>query len=421
MYFTESQYNLLIKEDEAHVFLYNTYSGAYIKLEKEIYALIHEQAIDSDSPCLYFEDLKKQGIIKPKELNEFNKIVLNEHCAVYGSDQSSLTFVIVPTLACNLKCKYCFENGLTNKPNMTDEMVMKTVRYIVSRITKSTKKVHITWFGGEPLVAYNQIKLFYDLLKKENIRDVQISSGIITNGVLLDKEKVKYLMEHCYLTQAQITVDGTVDVYCRQKGATVNQYLSVLKNIRESLPFIKISIRLNCDATNFEELCKVAKIIYEDSEGNKNLSFYLAKLEDYASNGENIIDLLDFGVKNFEFQKYLGKIKGEKSKFDLPRYRKSFCGLFKLKNTVIDPEGYLYKCEHFVGRQDKIIGDVDQGYYYTDEMLHFVSNKTHEKCYGCKLFPICIGGCPAQKQDLGQGYSCLVSEEYIKNALAHLE
>ena len=35
----------------------------------------------------------------------------------------------------------------------------------------------------------------------------------------------------------------------------------------------------------------------------------------------------------------------------------------------------------------------------------------------CKIFPLCVGGCPAQKQDLKEGNSCYFSLEYIKELL----
>lgn len=418
MIYNESQYNLVVKEDNLNVYLYNTYSGTYVKLEKEVYATIVNRDIDSDNPCQYFDELKKQGIIKPKNLNEFNKILLNERCAVFDSDQSALTFVIVPTLACNLKCVYCFEGGLKTKTSMTEETVQKTVQYVLSRITKSTKKIHFTWFGGEPLVAYDKIKLFYRLFKETGkAKKLMISSSIITNGVLLDTEKAKFLVEECNFAHAQITVDGTEKIYCSQKGATKEQYSKVINNIRDCLQYMKVSVRLNCDESNFEDLCAVSKKIIESCKQNENLTLYLAKIEDYGCGNENCLSLSDFGLKNILFQKYVCSITGKKFRADLPHCRKSFCGLFKLKNTVIGPEGELYKCEHFIGRREKIVGDIENGYYYTDEMLDFLKNLSHEKCHNCKLFPLCLGGCPAQKQDTGLGYACLLDEQYIKNAL----
>ena len=71
-----------------------------------------------------------------------------------------------------------------------------------------------------------------------------------------------------------------------------------------------------------------------------------------------------------------------------------------------------------MGREEKIIGNVKQGIFYTDEMIKFLNNQMYEKCKECKLFPLCIGGCPAQKQDLREGEACNLSLEYIKQILA---
>lgn len=119
-----------------------------------MFATIKNETIDDKTPCLYFEELLKQGFIKPIELNEFNKILTIERSAAYESTEEKLTFVIAPTLACNLNCVYCFENGYRNKKTMSEETLDEVISFIESKLKNQTKSIHITWFGGEPLLAY---------------------------------------------------------------------------------------------------------------------------------------------------------------------------------------------------------------------------------------------------------------------------
>ncbi len=416
MWFNYSFYNIVLKESANFVYLYNSYSGALCKLEKAIHSQILNEEIDDNIKCEYFEQLLNQGFIKPVDLNEYNRIILNERIAILSNPQNTLSYVIAPTLACNLNCDYCFESGYRNNSIVNDAKIIEIADYILSRINAEVKTINVGWFGGEPLVAYNQILKFSNyIIPKLREKEVSFSSSMITNGVLLSKDKVKALAEQCNLKRVQITVDGTKNVYCARKHATPNQFDTLLKNIKEASNFIKISIRLNCDKNNFDDLKAVANKIIEQCDNKKNLSIYLAKLIDYMGcGGDQFFSQDAFDNKRIDFDKYICELLGKPYEPNIYKYRKSFCGLFKLNNHVIGPNGELYKCEHHVGQAEKVIGDIKYGLNYNDTFMRFLENKPLEMCKKCKIFPICLGGCPAQKFDLPQGESCFYSEFYIK-------
>lgn len=419
MQFNYSFYDIVLKENRDFVYLYNSYSGALCKLEKEIHNHILNNVLDDNDKCKYFDDLLKQGFIKPVDLNEFNKILTMERSAIYGDSEEKLTFVIAPTLACNLSCVYCFEDGFKSNKFMSDKIVDEVVKYIEQKINKGTKSIHITWFGGEPLLAYKTIVLFNQKLNLLiSDKSINYTSSMISNGILLTEDKVKYLAEECNLKNIQITIDGTEETYCKQKKATPLQFRQVLQNIKNAIKYLKISIRFNCGKENFSEIVSVVNQILELCSDNENLNLYLARLVDYSCGcSAKFFTQEEFDLKYLEFNKFICQKKDKEFKPKLPKYRKSYCGLFKLKNLVIGPDGEFYKCEHYVGRDEKIIGNIRQGLFYTDNMLDFLSNKMYEKCKECKLFPLCVGGCPAQKQDLGEKEACSLSLEYIKNLL----
>ena len=126
----------------------------------------------------------------------------------------------------------------------------------------------------------------------------------------------------------------------------------------------------------------------------------------------------EFDIRHIEFDKYVCNLLQRPYKPRLPRYRKNFCGLYKLKNFVIGPEGEIYKCEHHVGMAEKIVGDIRCGLYYTDDMINFMNTALYDKCKSCSLLPLCIGGCPSVRQDLQNEDTCRFSLEYIKQLLS---
>lgn len=419
MKFDSSRYNIALQETGEFVYLYNSFSGALCKLEKETYLQISNYILDDNNKCKNFDELYKQGFIKPVDLNEFNKIVLTEREAVFSNSNRDQSYVIAPTLACNLNCMYCFEKGYREKEVIDDKTLFAVADYIFNRLGKDTKELHIGWFGGEPLLAYKQIVSFNEYLKPRLLeKSINYTASMITNGVLLQEEKIKTLAEVCNLKRVQITIDGTQEVYCNRKSATEKQFYDLLENIKCALDYVKIKVRLNCDGENFNDLQSVTEQLIDLCGNHKNLSIYLARLIDYLGCGSAAFFTQDdFDIKRIEFNKYVCRLRHLPYTPQICKYRKTFCGLFKLQNQVIGPNGELYKCEHHVGQSNKIIGNIKYGLNYNDTFMNFLENNPSKQCRECKIFPICLGGCPAQKMDLPEGKACFYSQHYIEQVL----
>ena len=71
-------------------------------------------------------------------------------------DEGTVALTIGTTITCNMACPYCFE---FTKPNLTlkDQKVVEEIVAYVEQIfdkaeVKEWKRLHVTWFGGEPLI-----------------------------------------------------------------------------------------------------------------------------------------------------------------------------------------------------------------------------------------------------------------------------
>ena len=62
---------------------------------------------------------------------------------------------IAPTISCNFACTYCFQEH--PQRTMDSEQVTRTKRFIEARLQHGTH-LHVTWFGGEPLMAFPVIQ-----------------------------------------------------------------------------------------------------------------------------------------------------------------------------------------------------------------------------------------------------------------------
>ena len=181
-------------------------------------------------------------------------------------------YTIFSTMDCNARCFYCFEKGRA-KPVMTAETAEKTVRFI--RDHCGGEKVKLSWFGGEPLFNPGVIDIICQGLREKNI---DFSSTMISNGYLFDQNTVTKAATDWNLKRVQITLDGTEKIYNRVKAYIYregNPYRIVLENIGHLLDAgVSVSIRLNLDLYNAEDLLDLAQEIAEIFAGRNGLSVY---------------------------------------------------------------------------------------------------------------------------------------------------
>jgi uncharacterized protein len=99
--------------------------------------------------------------------------------------------VIWLTEACNLNCSYCYER---HQPVAFDiERVQDTVLrlFMDDQMDLKAERNGISFFGGEPLLEYENMTQFIEWLETTIPRPFRYH--ITTNGTLIDEEKAQYL------------------------------------------------------------------------------------------------------------------------------------------------------------------------------------------------------------------------------------
>ena len=91
---------------------------------------------------------------------------------------------------CNLQCKYCLQHDIV-EDEVAHNVRPKVYSYIIRLQTMQRQPINITFFGGEPLLFWQQIESFVDALEMYGVR-----FSIITNGKGLTKERIEYLNAH---------------------------------------------------------------------------------------------------------------------------------------------------------------------------------------------------------------------------------
>lgn len=422
--YKNSLFNLLIKEYEDKKIVFNTYSNALVELDNQYYDYISSlksfDLLSLDSSLM--EELIKQGIIVPFSLYEFNK-AYNAEKSVIFSKQESFELLVTSTLLCNMHCKYCFENSLVDKTQMPLDIAKQIIEYLkINLFTRDKlKRIHITWFGGEPLLCQNIIFFICkELVLLCEQRNVVFTNSLITNGLLLTSDLAIKLKEEYNFKDVQITLDGTEKEYCRLKGVSPVNYQKVISNISECCDDLLIAIRVNITQNNLNSIKELIAFLQEDLNLKNKINIYLSEIHDYDDCCVDEIKKELFDTHKIEDEIKLNKFYDEirnvyhvgRNNVFIRRNKIASCWYTTQNGLCIGPKGEFYTCEHHIGNKKYIIGNVKEGLFYNQTMELFYNNRYYEECKTCALYPKCLGGCI---KDRIHG----INKNYLCNAIKH--
>ena len=398
-----SRYNDLFQSQRNGWLLFNSASRNFLKIEDGELALIQKIAQDpehadySSFPMLYMQ-LRSMGFIVEDSADDdlCNIIRMRALTELYAPGNLLLTIAV--TRACNFDCSYCFEGNRTGKP-MSAEVEDQLIKFIGRFYTRD---VSLTWFGGEPLLAFDRI-----LSIDRRVRELgkRVTASMITNGFLLDDDKVSKLND-LNVSYLQITLDGKKETHdsrrFQKNGAPT--YDKILENIdRVMASDFKgmVHIRVNVDARNDEEYYTVYKLMREryPKDYGSRISVYpgFVKGDDHPDHscffepiqqGEFIAKMVSkYGVSPLSLYPTRGHIG---------------CTLTRRNAYVIGPDGEMYKCWDDVGLEEKVVGHIsrfnDWNMALIAEGMTGCSYLDDPECRACYFCPVCNGGCHRIRQ-----------------------
>lgn len=392
-----NKYNLLFHSPKYGYFLYNSILNIFFKLDElqfnEIKKL-KESPNNIDSNNTFHSELLKYNIF----CKDDNLILDNFHFQylLKKFDKNYLSYTIIPTLDCNFRCSYCFEEN-NERSYMTEDIISKVIQFIVDT-TKNTRYFYLTWYGGEPLLHKKAIYKITNEIKKLNIN---LKSSLITNGYLINDFFINSIKE-LNIYSIQITLDGLMEEHNKRRPHVKNhnsfqkiiQNLDLLKN-RYNENEIDISIRVNIDNKNSKNFFDVFTFL-KKRYGNF-INVYPGIVKDWNLNIENSCffnknDEINFILENYE--KYQIKTLSFYPKIKIP------CTAQRVYDYVIGPKGELYKCWSDVGKPDFIVGNICEkstNYDLLTKYLVSIEAFNDPVCKECFFLPICGGGCPNQR------------------------
>lgn len=412
-----SKYTFLF-DDGSEYYAYNTLSNALIEIDGESFSILSQfngkgNEIDCrglDAELL--DALESNNIITDNDEDDFLKYKAS--IARLRSQRSSMHLTLAPTMDCCFHCHYCFEKYKT-KSYMTPDVMDSIVKHVLSR--PGLENVHITWFGGEPLMALSQMELFHD--KFSAAWKKPVLSNIITTGYHIDEDAIR-VIKKTGISKMQITLDGMRDTHNKVKNLpsgedVFEKVLSNIELINDRAPEINIIIRVNLTRDNALEYEQLLQLFSQRFKGRKNIAPAPAFVLDRGASGTKGKNNLFQHKDRSEYILYLAA-KGIDSPY--VRYPEPFFNECAIRNDVaisFDPEGYAYKCWEVIGNKEYAIGRLNEDGMLTDinerilnRQLYAADPIEDPTCSRCRYLPICSGGCPIQRIEnlFDNGHNC---------------
>lgn len=387
-----SSYNLVQEIDNKTV-IYNSLSGGILALNSEYsdkYSLlVQNHDFDALDPDLK-QNLEKGLMIISDNVDELE--LIKSHNNLQRFDEQNLGLTIAPTLECNFRCPYCYEQG-RNYYSMDDDIVEATIGYINEQAERK-KNLAITWYGGEPLLDVDTIEKITNGIKNKN--KLNYKAAIVTNGYLLTRKIAIKLKELC-VNEVQITIDGPPEIHNkRRKLLSGNDtFFTIFKNMVSVCDLLSITIRVNVDKENIGSVEEILEYLDKfDLKGK--VGFYLAPVDNIngTCNSATCFNSREFSNEQINF------LRGNYSKgyifINIPKYTPGICCAVSKNNIIIDPLGDIYKCWNEIGDINSKVGNIKEGIILNRKLCQWLNYNflTEEKCVKCKLLPICLGGCP---------------------------
>ncbi|WP_437568348.1 radical SAM protein [Sorangium sp. So ce542] len=324
------------------------------------------------------------------------------------SDQ--LTLTLAPTMGCNFNCTYCIEperfrvRASTMTEAAQDGVVELARRHIVDG---GVRRVLVSWFGGEPLLAIDVIeRLSHRLIALCEQHGCRYDANITTNGFALGSKAVGALRT-CDVRVLKISLDGPEHTHDRRRVLRGGRgtFQRILDNIVAASATMNVVIRVNVDASNEGDLLRLLDALEARALKNK-VTVYLGIVEENEAIEGKFKAFLS--RRAFAEAEHKFTVEAERRRFastSLPTLRGNFCSADMEQGYMIGPDGELYACWADFGDPSKRVGHLLSGertnQEYQREYTQFDPTR-HPKCSPCKVMPLCLGGCSRERLYLGE-------------------
>ena len=364
------------------------------------------------------------------------------HCPPEGLGKPTVLKAMCLHVAhdCNLRCRYCFAGtGAFHGQRllMPLEVGQKAIDMLIAR-SGNRKFLELDFFGGEPLMNFDVVKQLVAYGKERAAeRGKTIRFTLTTNAYALTDEIIDFLNRE--MENVVLSIDGRKEVHdaLRPTASGEGSYDVSLANAkklaqarRQQKYYVRGTFtRNNLDFANdvmrlaeegFEQI-SVEPVVLQPSSPYSLLEEHLpAILQEYDRLLKLYVESRKTG-KWFSFFHFVVDLDGG----PCIKKRLSGCGAGS-EYVAVTPDGEIFPCHQFVGREGYRMGNVLTGELDEDIRAKFAANHVlaKEECASCWARLYCTGGCAANAQafngEINKPYEmeCAMERKRLECAIA---
>ena len=378
-----------LKTPETFEFLRSKLGSTYA--EEDIRDILEAVATITQEGRLFTRDVYEDYIDEVKQ----RKTVVKALCLHIAHD-------------CNLDCFAEEGEYHGRRALMSYEVGKKALDFLIANSGKR-RNLEVDFFGGEPLMNWQVVK---DLVaygrEQEKIHDKHFRFTVTTNGVLLNDEIQEFVNKE--MDNVVLSLDGRKEVndkmrpFRNGKGSydlIVPKFQKLAESRNQEKYYIRGTFtRNNLDFSNdvlhfadlgFEQI-SIEPVVGEDTDPYAIRKEDLPKIfEEYDKLAKIMVERERSG-RGFTFFHFMIDLEGG----PCVSKRLSGCGS-GTEYLAVTPWGDLYPCHQFVGQEEFLMGNVDEGITHTEIADEFrgCSVYSKESCKNCFARFYCSGGCMA--------------------------
>lgn len=391
-------------------FIYNTLSNALVEIDKSVYSILKRAKHGESLTENIFADKELFKMLCNKrficESNKDELLFYRSSIQAVREQHEFMHLTVAPTMDCCFKCFYCFEKNKI-RDYMSEEVMDSIVKFV--SLHKDLRRIHLTWFGGEPLMAQEQMRSFYQKLRSQF--EGAIESNVITTGFHITQETLS-LFKDLNVSSIQVTLDGNRETHNRIKHLdgcddVFSRVIDNIKLVSDNLPNISIGFRINLTKLNAEEFPDIVRFILNVFP-NKNISISPGLVKQMDRENNSLESSRRVYFSHSEFAAYMFSLFNQHGIYTpfirYPGNELCECAIRDKMAISFDPNGYSYKCWERIGNQKYAIGQlqndgtlINVNFKELNRELYGADPLSTPSCMKCRYLPICNGGCPIDR------------------------
>ena len=385
--------------------------------------------------------LAKKGIIGEKKED------------IYLPDSSVVRFIISNTNACNLACRYCYNQFGDNRDAFSasaslNKGQIKKAMELLAGLSGDYDELELLFIGGEPLLRFDLIREAAELrMAMSDMAEKYVRLFLITNATLLNGEIYEYCSENNI--HIKISLDGNREIHDRSrvfpdgKGSYntavsrlpgyFTQYSHPCKAVTatvdsfktELLPMVEHFAAMGFNQIELTELygCN-ADCSGMKTEDKLSVTGEVLSEQQKETIRKNYRELADFLYFRISSGQYLNLIPFYDPLYFLHHRTKNvYPCRAGIDSAALFSDGKFYPCHHYMGDGDFSFGDLENG-LDSKKLRAFIRQvDRREKCKDCWARFVCGGECyhrsMVEGEDIYSGYEkgCFRRKALIKEAI----